>query len=125
MLEYDDVYIELLEMCPCNNKMELTRREGELIRANDTCVNKIIPGRTRKQYREDNAEAIKAKKSQFYQDNADKIKEQKKQYRQSNTDKIKAHYNQKRDCDCGGKYTEANKARHLKTKKHQKYLETL
>ena len=29
---------------------------------------------------------------------------------------------EKTDCDCGGKYDNANKARHLKTLCHQKYL---
>ena len=29
------------------------------------------------------------------------------------------------DCDCGGKYTHIHKSHHLKTKKHQKYLNEL
>jgi hypothetical protein len=33
-------YIELLEKCPCNDKNELERREGQLIRSME-CVNKI------------------------------------------------------------------------------------
>tara|TARA_R100000951_G_scaffold65420_1_gene55208 strand:- start:45 stop:533 length:489 start_codon:yes stop_codon:yes gene_type:complete len=106
MLEYPDARIELLENCPCNDKNELTRREGELIRANPNCVNKQIAGRTRRQYLEDNAETIKA----YW-----------KEYQQANTHKLK----EKHDCPCGGKYTTANQAQHLKTKKHQKYLETV
>lgn len=151
MLEYADAYIELLENCPCNDKNELTRREGELIRVNAYCVNKNIAGRTIKQYYQDNAEVIKAKTKQYYQANiehikdyhkqyqqvnvekikeqtkqyyqanAEKIKERTKQYRQDNADKIK----QKHDCPCGGKYTTSGKSTHLKTKKHQKYLETV
>ena len=34
--------IELVELCPCNSKEELERREGEIIKANE-CVNKLIP----------------------------------------------------------------------------------
>ena len=121
ILEYDDAYYELYESCPCNDKNELTRREGELIRANANCVNKNIAGRTVKQYYQDNTDYYK----QYYQDNAEHIKDYYKQYRQYNADKIKVHRNQKHNCHCGGKYTQANQAKHLKTKTHQKYLEAL
>ena len=40
ILRHEDYYIELLELYPCNSKMELNKREGELIRMNkDICVN--------------------------------------------------------------------------------------
>ena len=45
-------------------------------------------------------------------------KEQKKEYREQNRDKINETFN----CECGGKYTYTHKARHLKTKKHQNYI---
>jgi hypothetical protein len=105
LMKYDDVYIELLEEYPCKNKMELLRREGELIREMK-CVNKHIAGRTRKEYREDN----KDKRKKYREDNKDKLKE----YREENKDKI----NKKINCECGGKYTHQGKARHLKRKKH-------
>jgi hypothetical protein len=44
ILKYNDFYIELLELYPCNSKDELCKREGELIRLNN-CVNKAIPYR--------------------------------------------------------------------------------
>jgi hypothetical protein len=47
LIKYNDFYIELLEVCPCSNKMELFRREGELIRSMD-CINKNGNGRTQK-----------------------------------------------------------------------------
>ena len=52
---YDVVKIELIEEYPCNNKMELGRKEGEHIR-NNTCLNRCIAGRTDKEYYEDNKE---------------------------------------------------------------------
>ena len=58
ILEFDDAYIELLENCSCNSKEELLKREGELIR-NIDCINKIVPGRTRKEYYKDNIEQFK------------------------------------------------------------------
>ena len=40
ILTYQDYYIELLELYPCNSKMELNKREGELIRLHkNMCVN--------------------------------------------------------------------------------------
>ena len=42
-----------------------------------------------------------------------------KQYKIDNADKLK----QKINCDCGSKYSYCKKSRHLKTKKHQTYLE--
>jgi hypothetical protein len=97
ILEYGDAYIELLEDYPCESNIELEHREAELIRELD-CVNKIIPGRTLKEY---------------YQDNKDKIK----QYQLDNRDKLR----QKHNCSCGGKYTHINRSRHMKSAKHREF----
>ena len=135
--------IELIEEFPCNNRMELERKEGEHIKNND-CVNKYIAGRTNKQYyqdnkdkiidkvkewREDNKEEIKEYKKQYYQDNKDKIK----QYKEDNKEKIKQNYEdnkekieeknkQKVNCECGSTHRIDNKAKHIKTKKHQNFI---
>ncbi len=85
------------------------------------CVNKNIPGRTDKQYRLDNAAAINERNKQYYQDNEMAIKERHKQYRLDNAATILEKYN----CECGGKYTHGSVARHKKTKKHLKYLESI
>jgi hypothetical protein len=37
--EYDDCYIELVEYFPCDTKQELKRREGQIIRETENCVN--------------------------------------------------------------------------------------
>jgi hypothetical protein len=50
IIELGNVYIELLECFPCNSKLELSKREGELIREHkNNCVNKVVAGRTRKE----------------------------------------------------------------------------
>lgn len=46
--KYTDVRIELLEECPCDNKEQLLKKEGEYIR-NNNCVNKRVAGRTYKE----------------------------------------------------------------------------
>jgi antirestriction protein len=73
---YDNVKIELIQEYPCNNKMELNRQKGEHIRNND-CLNKLIAGRTKKEY-------IK----EYYENNKENINEKR---------------SEKIECDCGGK----------------------
>jgi len=84
ILQYDDHYIELLELFPCARKDELLRREGQLIREHNNCVNKCIAGRTYKEYNRDNKEKMK----EYYQNNKEKIKEYTKEYYQNNKEKI-------------------------------------
>ena len=85
LIKFEDCYIELLEEINFDNKEQLDKREGELIRANlNDVVNKRIEGRTVKEYRIDNADKLK----QYRVDNADKIK----QYRVDNADKMKQYF---------------------------------
>ena len=133
--EYDvhNCKIELVESYPCDNIYELHRKEGEYIRNNE-CVNKLIAGRSPKEYREDNKEAIyikqkayrqthidmvKEKDKQYYETNKDIILERIKQYYETNKAKIKEHAKEPHSCDiCGGRYTQSHKQMHLNTKKH-------
>lgn len=69
-----DWYIELYEQYPCNNKKELERREGEVIREIGT-INKNIAGRTHKEWREINKNEINAKTKKYYENNKDMINE--------------------------------------------------
>jgi hypothetical protein len=97
----------------------------------------------KKQYYEDNKENIKDKFKQYYEDNKDKFKEYRednkdkikqyrednkdkiKQYRDDNKDKMKEHKTKKCTCECGSTFTHGNKSQHIKTMKHQKYLNTI
>lgn len=79
--DWSNWYIELYENYPCNNRNELEKREGEIIRLIGT-LNKNIAGRDDKQYRIDNIDKIK----QYRIENADKLRENAKQYRIDNID---------------------------------------
>ena len=57
VIDIGDSYTELLEDVPCDNKNQLIRREGQLIRSMD-CVNKSVAGRTRQEWENDNRERI-------------------------------------------------------------------
>jgi LmbE family N-acetylglucosaminyl deacetylase len=73
----------LIENFPCNSKSELERKEGEHIRAT-RCVNKIVAGRTQKEYREENKEKITSINKEWYQVNKEQIILKKKEYRKDN-----------------------------------------
>ena len=103
--------IVLVEKFPCNDKMELHKRERYYIENNE-CVNKAIPGRYdkgRQQYQKD-----------YYNDNKEKLKVSAKTNREVNKNKL----NESFECECGGKYIYTHKSTHIKTSKHQKYLKS-
>ena len=115
---------KLLEEFPCANKMQLNRREGELIRTMD-CVNKRIEGRTLAEYYVDNKQEILEQKKQYYVDNKQGKLEKAKKYREDNKEQI----NKPNTCDCGGKYhgkyTNIHKSEHFKTPKHKEFIRQL
>ena len=96
MFESGVVKIYLVEEFPTENKMLLNQRERYYIENNE-CVNKVIPGRTRKEYRDDNKYKINITEKEYYNNNKDKIIEKKKEYYQNNKDKIKEYYQNNKD----------------------------
>jgi len=100
--KYNDVRIELIESCPCDNKEQLNKKEGEYIR-NNNCVNRRIAGRTDAEYREDN-------------------KEHYKEYRENNKEKISEYNSKKITCECGKTFRIKSKYRHEHTKVHQDFI---
>jgi hypothetical protein len=125
---YDNVRIELIELYPCNSKMELNKKEGEYIRENE-CLNRCIAGRTKKEYNEDNKEHILEKRKEWYENNKEHKKKYDKEYYENNKDHRKEYrennkeiINKKINCECGGKYTFSHKTHHFKTKKHLAFM---
>ena len=126
--------IYLLENFKCNNKEELEAREIYWIEKTE-CLNKkrFI---TRKQWYESNKEINNQKKRKYNQ----KYKEKQKKYREENKEKMNQYFkeryqrnkqkiqkiqNRKFNCECGGKYTFANKLKHSNTNKHKKYVQEI
>jgi len=137
---WDNWDVVLVENVKCENKQELHKRERFHIEELSAELNKVIPNRSQKEYYDKNRELLLEQKKEYYvnnkeeiakknkqyrQDNKEQIEEHKKQYYLNNKDKIEEHKKQKFDCVCGGKYTLTHKARHLKTNKHQTYLQNL
>ena len=100
---WEDWYIELYEENSCENKEQLGKREGEVIRLIGT-LNSRIAGRTKKEYYEDNTNKILEQKKQYYEIHKDKILDEKKQYYEKNKDKLleimkQYYYNKKNKTD--------------------------
>ena len=88
IIDIGDAYIELYELFPSNSKIELERREGEIIRSME-CVNNNIAGRTYEEYCRDNAEKIATRMKQWTKDNAESIAIRRKQFYIDNKDSLK------------------------------------
>jgi hypothetical protein len=113
---------------PCNDKREAEKEEDRYmleLKANLNMIRSFRPiaqycednKDKKKQYREDNKE----KSKQYREDNKEKIK----QYRDDNKDKMKENQTKKCTCECGSQFTRSNKSQHIKTIKHQKYLNSI
>lgn len=96
----DDIDIVLLEEFPCETKEQLHARERYFIDCND-CVNKVKPGRTTKEWRNDNKEEYVMKRREYLQKNKEKIADQMKEYSLRNKETIsnykKDYYKQNKD----------------------------
>jgi hypothetical protein len=115
VMEHEDHYIELMELCPCITKIELMKRTGEIIRATENCINKIPDDRPKaekdKEYREENKE---------YRN------EKAKEYNEVNKDKIKAKRFSRVVCVCGANHAFYETKNHPNSsKQHKKYVEEL
>ena len=121
--EWSNCYIELYENYSCNNREELCKKEGEIIRLfkndnNYNLINTSIAGRTRQEYRQDNKEILYKEAKEYKLNHKEKFLEIKKEFYHNNKDKI----NEKIDCECGCNIFKRGLKRHLQTKKHQEYL---
>tara|TARA_R110002153_G_scaffold225264_1_gene377910 strand:+ start:325 stop:867 length:543 start_codon:yes stop_codon:yes gene_type:complete len=59
----------------------------------------------------------------YREENMDRIREREKKYYQENKEQIKLQRREKIECNCGSKFNQGDRARHIRTKKHQLYLE--
>jgi hypothetical protein len=140
LIALGDAIITLIEDYPCERKEQLHARERYHIELNkDICVNKFIPTRTDKEYREANKEHLAQIGKEYREVNKDKIKEVKKTYYDANKEKIKERVREYREtnkqvinkkprhkitCECGKQFLINNKPRHEKSEKHLAYIQS-
>lgn len=142
ILQYPDANIELVELFPCSNSLELRQREQHWI-DNTNCCNRFNAVRDpdyNKKYYEKNKEAILAKMAEYRDNNKEIIAERKSRYFRENKEKI-AEYrrqeyvrekkrtcdaayraeklSQKIQCECGSSVSILNYNKHTGTKKHK------
>jgi hypothetical protein len=96
-----------IEEYKSNNKKELESRERYWIETLKSSLNKAIPTRNMKEYREDNRTEILLKH---------------RQYNEKNRETILLKAKQKYTCECGSTLRISTKARHERTHKHQAFI---
>ena len=146
---WDLIEIEKYEATDIHNLLSRERHHIEELKAS---LNKSIPTRTKKEYREQNKKEIKLWKQKHYQENKEVIAEKQKEYREQNKEilaekqkeyqqrnkqsiaEYKKEYQQrnkqsiaekkkeKMTCECGSIILKCVKARHLKSNKHKEFL---
>tara|TARA_R110002126_G_scaffold248973_1_gene391897 strand:- start:23 stop:538 length:516 start_codon:yes stop_codon:yes gene_type:complete len=147
ILEFDDAYIELIELFPCNLKIELHKREGALIREMD-CVNKNIAGQTNgeyhkiyaiknpdlikkiaKDYRDRNMEKLRLRSQLYREQNRSEVNKKKRESWSKNKEAHKTDYQkninklkQKITCECGRAVRKGDISHHRKSKIHARLL---
>ena len=136
-----------IEEVKYNIKYELHARERYYIELLNPSLNKVIPNRTQQEYNEDNKEKINERQKQYYEEHKEQAlnyreehkehyKNLNKKWREEHQHERKEYYNEydnnrrekrceKNNCDCGGKYTNQGKSRHLKSQLHQSYFTRL
>ena len=118
LFEWGNVKINMIEEIEYEDKKELLDRESYYIR-NLECVNKIIPNRTSKEWRENN------KRTDYMKTYRKNNEEYRKKYDKERYNKIKEkkiEYNKiKINCDCGSKIRQSDLSKHKKTQKHKVY----
>jgi hypothetical protein len=115
--------IELMKLFPCESKSELEAEEGCVMRANkDLIVNRCIAGRSHKEWIDEHKEELKIKNKEYRDTHKEERKKVKKEYYDNNKEEINIKRSQKINCECGSIYRITDKARHIKTKKHQDFI---
>ena len=65
--DWNNWYIELYEVCPCNTREELCRKEGEIIREIGN-INIRIAGRTSQEYMKEWEEKNKIRRAEYHKE---------------------------------------------------------
>uniref|UniRef100_UPI00404B8C07 GIY-YIG nuclease family protein n=1 Tax=Flavobacterium sp. TaxID=239 RepID=UPI00404B8C07 len=123
----ENFFIELIEKCPCNDKDELRKAEGNYIRLLKPSLNKRIEGRNKTEYYQDNRDIIAQKMKEYRENNRGKLlQKQRDNYQQNREVRIvnnqkyrNEHKEERREYD--KQYRENNRVKILQ--QHKEYNE--
>ena len=136
IVKFEDAKIILVEDFPCNTKDQLLAREQFYIDNND-CVNKrksfcgLSKLEYHKQYRLENKDKRNEYSKQYCTQNKEHFLEYQKHYYERNKKEIlestkQRYYKQNKEqteCECGSKLIHKCMPLHIRTKKHQEFIE--
>ena len=140
-----------IEEYSCNSKKEKEIKERYYIDLLKPKLNKNLPTRTRKEWREDNKqkikeyrednkelilekykewcennkEKIKERAKEYRENNKEKIKEREKEWYENNKDKISERRKEKVECKCGSIVCKKDIKIHERTQKHKNFMLSL
>ena len=121
---FENCTIILLENVNASCYDDLAAREAYYIKSL-MCVNKSIPLRNKREYRNDNKDLYSLWQKKYYENNKKILTERQRRYDETNKNQISEKRKQKYVCECGSVCRKVDKSTHIKTMKHQKYLNTL
>lgn len=110
-----------IEEYNCKNKEEALKQERFWLDELNASLNKVLPTRNSKEYRNDNKEYCYNKIKEWRKDNQEYFKHQQKEYYES----IKEKRNEKIICECGCQISKTNLKRHQTGKIHLDKMEKL
>lgn len=122
---WDNWTMVMIEEYPCNNSLEATKRERELLEELQSKLNSNTPAQTREEWCKNNKDILKEKDKEKYNKNREKIKERANNYYKNNKDIISNKNKEIIECSCGCKITKSCLSNHLKSKIHQNYLSSV
>jgi hypothetical protein len=105
-----------IEKYPCNDSNEACAKEREWYEKLNSSLNTIFPQRNKKEYYIANKDKIAIKKKEYYIANRDEKIIKQKEYNIASKKFV---------CECGKESNYSQKARHLRSKFHIDYLNTL
>jgi hypothetical protein len=113
-----EVWIDLIEDYPCEDRNALCRREGSWIKKHlDKCVNKYA----------ENQSIIRAKAKKRYEENKKEILTKNKAYAVKNKEKIRKQTHdrncKKVECECGSIVAHGHITGHKRSDKHRLFLD--
>ena len=110
----------------CETKRELEKEEREYLEMLGGTLNSIVPSRSHKEWAEANNTKISKYKTEWYESNKERIIQKKKMKYHTNKDAINEKAKTEMiKCECGSTIRKAGKIEHLKSLKHQKYLNSI
>ena len=119
---WDQWEMILVEKYPCDNVDQARARERYWKRELNATLNTYEPGRTSKEWFDDNKEILAEKAKIYYRENIENKSNYDKERYNNLKEEIAEKNKEKTTCECGSVFRKCTIARHHNTKKHQEWV---